>query len=383
MPMTFTSPTRLTGKAWAILLLYAGSLFFLFLGSYRSFSHHESFVVQPAREMLQNGDWLIPRVAGQPWIEKPPLAHWCVAALGLVFGEVTETVARLPSAIAGLVGVLIVAALAARWFGTTVGLLAGLVQATTVYTLTYARLAECDISLWALVLGCLSIFARHHTLPDHVPRWYESRFMFFLLLGLDTAAERTFFRGCDRAVAVRDLPCMAARLEGTALVLLLARTRGISVLSLAWPIAVAAIHPQAVDLWWLHTIGRFDGSMTLNTEPAWYYFTTWPWQFLPWTLLLFAGLPASIRRAGWQRSESDRFLVTWVLAPFAVLTMIQAKHHHYLIYGAPPPVDLGGGGTDSCSGAGDPPRDTAGLAVDDRLDVHERPGSGGLVGVSS
>ena len=95
------------------------------------------------------------------------------------------------------------------------GLLAGLVQATTVYTLTYARLAECDISLWALVLGCLSIFARHHTLPDHVPRRYESRFMFFLLLGSYTRI-KDLFSGCDRVIAVRDLPCMAARLEGTA-----------------------------------------------------------------------------------------------------------------------------------------------------------------------
>ena len=40
-----------------------------------------------ARDMAAGGDWVTPRLHGQPWLEKPILYYW-VAALGYrVFGD--------------------------------------------------------------------------------------------------------------------------------------------------------------------------------------------------------------------------------------------------------------------------------------------------------
>ncbi|HEX4970415.1 MAG TPA: hypothetical protein VFV69_05120, partial [Steroidobacteraceae bacterium] len=33
-----------------------------------------------ARDMVATGDWLLPRVGGQPYADKPPLFFWLVAA---------------------------------------------------------------------------------------------------------------------------------------------------------------------------------------------------------------------------------------------------------------------------------------------------------------
>ena len=33
-----------------------------------------------ARDMLRSGDWLIPRVGGDPYADKPPLFFWLMAA---------------------------------------------------------------------------------------------------------------------------------------------------------------------------------------------------------------------------------------------------------------------------------------------------------------
>ena len=40
----------------------------------------ETRYAEIAREMVMNGDWLIPRIEGTPHLDKPPLAYWAFAA---------------------------------------------------------------------------------------------------------------------------------------------------------------------------------------------------------------------------------------------------------------------------------------------------------------
>ena len=64
-----------------------------------------------ARAMAETGDWITPRLYGQPWFEKPILYYWA-AALGFRLHLPPELAARLPSAFAALA-----AALAIGWLG--------------------------------------------------------------------------------------------------------------------------------------------------------------------------------------------------------------------------------------------------------------------------
>src|SRR6202042_966170 len=70
-----------------------------------------------ARDMMESGDWITPRLYGSPWFEKPPLYYWGAALSFKVFG-VSETSARLPSAIAALLATLALAWLAWRVYGS-------------------------------------------------------------------------------------------------------------------------------------------------------------------------------------------------------------------------------------------------------------------------
>ncbi len=133
------------------------------LGSSGRLTYHEAFVAQAAREMVAKGfgtGWLVPTVGGQTWLEKPPLLIWAVASLGLALGGVTEWSARIPSALAAAGVALGVALLAARRFGPTVGLLAGLIQASTGWIILRGRLGEADIVLAAIVTGLMVAFDR-------------------------------------------------------------------------------------------------------------------------------------------------------------------------------------------------------------------------------
>src|SRR5438132_1142192 len=52
-----------------------------------------------ARAMLDDGDWVQPRLNGVRYYEKPPLLYWSVAASYRLFGQ-TEGASRVPSAVA-------------------------------------------------------------------------------------------------------------------------------------------------------------------------------------------------------------------------------------------------------------------------------------------
>ena len=130
------------------------------LGSSGRLTYHEAFVAQAAREMIARGAVLVPTIDGQPWVEKPPLAFWLVALAGKMAGEVTEFVARTPSAIAATLLTLGVAVFTARRFGRDVGWLAGLVQASTFWLVVRGRLAEADILLACLVTWTMVAFDR-------------------------------------------------------------------------------------------------------------------------------------------------------------------------------------------------------------------------------
>lgn len=69
-----------------------------------------------AREMVVTGDWLVPRIAGCPFLEKPPLTYYATAVCLWTFG-CSAFIARLPSLLAGLVMLLVTHHYARRWFG--------------------------------------------------------------------------------------------------------------------------------------------------------------------------------------------------------------------------------------------------------------------------
>src|SRR5207248_5879393 len=136
----------------------------------------------------------------------PPLAVWLAALSGRRSGGVSEAAARAPSAVAAALLALAVAALAARRFGPSAGLLAGLIQATTAWTVMRGRLAEVDVTLACLVAWALVAFDRlrspapgtEPTSADAVAAW---RWGFFAALGLTALAKGVGF-GAAMVLAV-------------------------------------------------------------------------------------------------------------------------------------------------------------------------------------
>src|SRR6202035_1177912 len=103
-----------------------------------------------ARTMATSGDWVTPRLYGEPWFEKPVLYYWA-AALGFAAHLPAEWAGRLPSAFAALVAAIAIGWLgrkfynAESWPFASPFLLAPLIFSTSVAAIGFARAAVPDM----------------------------------------------------------------------------------------------------------------------------------------------------------------------------------------------------------------------------------------------
>ncbi len=318
------------------------------LGRAGRLTYHEAFVAEAAREMIAGGDLVVPTMGGRPWLEKPPLAIWLVASWGRLAGGVSEAVARAPSAVAATLLALGTATLAARRYGATAGLLAGLVQATTAWTVLRGRLAEADMLLAGLVTWTLLAFDRVRA-EVLEPRWRGWRRAFWLGLGLSALIKGIGFGAALVGVTVvlvlvwdRDLRTLRrlALSRGAAGDLALA-----GLVALAWPALVLLRHPQALGFWTWHLAGRLaERPEHFASGPWWQYGPALLGQVLPWTPLALVGAGRSLRRAVHRRDDpgatadgaGDRLLWAWAVGPVALLSLATVKNPHYIIHALPP-----------------------------------------------
>ena len=112
----------------------------------------ESRWANVAREMIDTGDWIVPRQQGQVFAERPPLGSWAMAAVGLARGQVDSVAVRLPSALATTL-LAVVIYLYGRIILTRRGALAAaLAYATLGQVLQIGRLGESE-ALFSFLLA--------------------------------------------------------------------------------------------------------------------------------------------------------------------------------------------------------------------------------------
>ncbi|HVR97081.1 MAG TPA: glycosyltransferase family 39 protein [Thermoanaerobaculia bacterium] len=119
-----------------------------FQGSRGLWEPDEGRNVNIALGMLSTADWLVPRLNGQPYLDKPPLHYWSVAAGIELLGR-NEWGARVPQALFFLGTAALIGALAGRMWGRAEAGLAALVYATTLTPFVAANVLTPDTPLAA------------------------------------------------------------------------------------------------------------------------------------------------------------------------------------------------------------------------------------------
>ncbi len=111
-----------------------------------------------AFEMLQTGDWIVPRQQGEIYLSRPPLGNWLIAAAGYLRGEIDAVAVRLPSVLATVLTVLLIYAYCRSWLGRLGSFAAGAAFATTAMVLELGRLGETEAVFTCCVSGSLLLW---------------------------------------------------------------------------------------------------------------------------------------------------------------------------------------------------------------------------------
>ncbi|HEY7327939.1 MAG TPA: glycosyltransferase family 39 protein [Gemmataceae bacterium] len=141
------------------LLLLCGVLFFLGLNSSELYQT-ESLRAILAAEFLQSGNWIVPKLYGEPLLTKPPGMYVAIALTSWPFGRVSAVTARLPSALAASATVFLFYAVFCRCLGRRAGLIAALVLPASILWLGRVPSAEIDLVQLAWVAAALLCFLR-------------------------------------------------------------------------------------------------------------------------------------------------------------------------------------------------------------------------------
>ncbi len=107
--------------------------------------------------MLNSGDYLVPHIGGQPYLRKPPLINWLVAASFKILGQRNEWSARFPSVVAVLIVGIVFATLTPAILGEHGSLAAALAWLTSLGMVEKGRMIEIEavyVSLFAFAFLC-------------------------------------------------------------------------------------------------------------------------------------------------------------------------------------------------------------------------------------
>ena len=146
-------PEREEVRPWLVAIIVLWAAAYLPELAVRDLRGEEGRRAIPAREMLERGDYLLPTLFGDPYLNKPPLHYWMIGLIGAMRGGVDVWATRVPSAVAALSCGLLMMAFGKGRMPLAVRGTAALAALATPILLDKGTQGEIDALLTAFVLA--------------------------------------------------------------------------------------------------------------------------------------------------------------------------------------------------------------------------------------
>jgi 4-amino-4-deoxy-L-arabinose transferase-like glycosyltransferase len=293
-PGTDSESQRSRPLAWFIFLALPALLLYPCMSFYL-FEPDEGRYAEIPREMLQRGEWVVPYLQDEPYLDKPPLLYWLVMASYLCFG-IHDWAARLVPALAVHATILATYGLGRKAVGEKAAFRGTLALTLMPSLMGVGRLLTMDslLTLWVTVaVWCAYIASSGPTL----------RRGWWLLAGL--AAGLGLLAKGPIALILIVPPLWAHRRLSRSGAPVGWRDRGLFLsaalgVALPWYVALLIANPTfARHFFWEHNVQRFLAPFD-HLEPIWYYLPILAVGLLPATL----GLVPFVRYLGTADSKA-------------------------------------------------------------------------------
>ena len=133
-------------------LLFFGCVLFHMAGTWSLplIDRDEPRFAEASREMIERGDYIVPRFNNQLRLDKPTIAYWAQTASYRVFGQ-NDFAVRFPSAIAAAFTALSIFAWGSRIGGAGVGWWTAIIFTFSLQTFLHAKAAVVDGNIQELI----------------------------------------------------------------------------------------------------------------------------------------------------------------------------------------------------------------------------------------
>lgn len=315
-----------------LLSLVLGCLFLWGLGSAPLIDPDEGRYAEIPREMLERGNLITPTLNYVKYFEKPPLLYWVNAASMALFGQ-NEFAARLPSALSGLLTVLLTYVAGRRLYDRRTGLLAAVVLGGCAGFLIQSRIILTDMLLTLCLATALFAF-----ILATRERGMAQRLLFYL-----------FFAACGLAILTKGL--IGIVLPGGIIFwyLLLSRQWGLlrsipwlsgcAVLALVttpWFLLVSRDNPEFPHFFFIREhFQRFTSTIHKRSQPFWFFLPMLLLTMLPWSFLLPGGIRQAIQERQ-RRNGLSLYLLVWPLVILLFFSLSSSKLIPYILPIFPP-----------------------------------------------
>jgi 4-amino-4-deoxy-L-arabinose transferase-like glycosyltransferase len=313
--------SRLRWPRWSVP---AAALLFLlpWLGRPALFDRDETYYAEAAREMRLERNWLVPRLNGREFRQKPFLPLALICASYSVFG-VNETGARMPSALLGLGTILLTAAAARLLFGEAAALRSAWILGSSLLFLLVCRSSMTDSAFLFFFTWSLFAFVRSRGTAE--PRTRDLLPM-YVAMGLAALCKGPV--GFLLPMTIIALVAWSGggwasvrRLRPAAGSVVILSVAAVALLSFPGPDRSAYLR----DFLLRENVGRFLSPMEGHRGPFWIYAPVLLIAFLPWSPFL----PAAWKAV---RDRKTRWILgAWVGVPFLFFSAAATKLPHYLL----------------------------------------------------
>ena len=307
-------PRRLP-RAWLLAVPLFACLYLYGLSSAGLLPPDEPRYASIAREMARSGDWITPRLWGQPWFEKPALLYWMSGA-AFRLGGGTELAPRLPVALLAVGFLIFYQRVLQRHFGCLAAWCATAVLGTSAGWIGFAHVGVTDLPLAACFAASmlLALDWVKEGDPRRLPASAALMGAAVLAKGLVplVLAAPLFWAGRRRW---RDLPRLRVLLPFAAV-------------ALPWYALCYARNGKAflVTFFWEHHFERFVSGALLHQRPFWFYVPVLLAGLMPWSPLLLLVLLRP-----WSSDPRRRFLLLWLAFGFVFFSGATNKLPGYLL----------------------------------------------------
>jgi 4-amino-4-deoxy-L-arabinose transferase-like glycosyltransferase len=334
---------------WVVLILVTLYVcYFSHLGAIGFVGPDEPRYAWIARDMMETGDWVTPRLYGKPWFEKPPLFYWGAALTFKLLG-VSEAAARLPSAISALLATLALAWLALRLYSAETARWLLLLLPTTVGMIGFSHAAATDMPFSgmltiamvaaAVVVGLVpQSAALSSSFASFTPSTFFASVLFGFFLGLAVLAKGPAgIVLCGGTVFFWAL--FTKRWRDAVRLLHPAGIVTFCVTALPWYVLCARRNPDFLRVFIIeHNFKRYLTPEFQHIQPFWFYIPILMLAFLPWTLMFAFPLVELVRRRKSDSSISvaDSFFSCWAIFTLVFFSSSQSKLPGYILPAVPP-----------------------------------------------